>query len=141
MAARGHDDPDRRLFADQLKAVRAQAGLSRDELGARIGYSGSTIASIESMHRTPTDDQARRLDNTFGLPGIFEREAERLRRVSFPAAFRPFAGYEAEAVALRWFEHSLVPGLLQTEDYARAVLERHPNTTGEEVSERVAARL
>lgn len=46
-----------------------------------------------------------------------------------------------EAVALRWFEHSLVPGLLQTEDYARAVLKRHPKTTNEQVDERVAARL
>lgn len=141
MTAPGRDDPDRRLFADQLKAMRAQAGLSRDELGARIGYSGSTIASIEAMHRSPTDDQARRLDQTFGLPGIFEREAARLRKVSFPVAFRPFTVHEEEATELYVFEHSLVPGLLQSEDYAHAILATHPNTTDEEVSDRVAARL
>lgn len=42
------EDPDRRLFADQLKAMREQAGMSRDELGRQIGYTGSTIANIEN---------------------------------------------------------------------------------------------
>jgi hypothetical protein len=58
-----------------------------------------------------------------------------------PAEFRAFAEYESEATSLWLFEHSLIPGLLQTEDYARAVLERHPHVTPEEVAERVSARL
>ena len=56
---------------------------------------------------------------------------------AFPAALREFAAYEADAVALWTFEHVLVPGLLQTEEYARAVLERHPHVTSEQVTERV----
>jgi hypothetical protein len=55
--------------------------------------------------------------------------------------FKPFADYEAEAVALWLFEHTYIPGLLQTEDYARSVLERHPHVTSDEVTERVAARI
>lgn len=110
------EDPDRRLFADQLKAMREHAGLSRDELGRQIGYTGSTIANIETMYRAPTPDQARRLDAAFGLPGIFERTEERLHGVPFSAGFRPFQPYEAEAVELRLFQHTLLPGLLQTED-------------------------
>jgi transcriptional regulator with XRE-family HTH domain len=141
VVAPGREDPDRRLFADQLKAMREHAGLSRDELGKQIGYTGSTIANIETMYRAATPDQARRLDAAFGLPGIFTRIEERLHGVPFSAGFRPFQPYEAEAVALRLFEHSLIPGLLQTEGYARAVLETHPNTTDDEVDERVAARL
>jgi transcriptional regulator with XRE-family HTH domain len=137
----GRDDPDRRLFAEQLRAMREQRGWSRDDLGALINNTGSTIANIETMYRAPTPDQARRLDAAFGLPGIFERIEERLHGVPFSAGFRPFQPYEAEAVALYLFEHSLIPGLLQTEDYARAVLETHPNTTEDEVNERVAARL
>jgi hypothetical protein len=58
-----------------------------------------------------------------------------------PPSLREFATYEAEAVALWTFEHTLVPGLLQTGEYARAVLERHPHVTAEQVTERVAARL
>lgn len=141
MAPSGRDDPDRALFAEELRAMRKHAGLTREELGDRIGYSGSTIGSIESMHRVPTRDQARRLDEAFGLPGIFARLEDRLHGVPFSAGFRPFHPYEAEAAALRMFQHVLIPGLLQTEDYARAILETHPNTSDEEVGERVTARL
>ena len=121
--------------------MREHAGLSRDELGKQIGYTGSTIANIETMYRAATADQARRLDAAFGLPGIFERIEERLHGVPFSAGFRPFQPHEAEAAELRLFQHTLLPGLLQTEDYARAVLSKHPNATAEEISERVAGRL
>jgi Domain of unknown function (DUF5753) len=65
----------------------------------------------------------------------------RLRNMPFPASFRSFAAHEAEAVALNTYQHSLVPGLLQTEDYARAILATRPNTTADEVAEQVRGRL
>ena len=71
----------------------------------------------------------------FDEPGTFARAEKRLRNVPFPASFRPFTVYEAEATALRWYEHALVPGLLQTEKYARAVLSTRPNTTEDEIDE------
>ncbi len=141
MSVPGREDPDRRLFAEQLKAMREHAGMSREELGRQIGYTASTVANIETMYRAATPDQARRFDTVFGLPGIFGRIEERLHGVPFSAGFRPFQPYEAEAIELRLFEHTLVPGLLQAEDYARAVLSKHPNVTEDEVNERVAARL
>jgi hypothetical protein len=58
-----------------------------------------------------------------------------------PSWFRPWAEIETVATQLRLFEHSLVPGLLQTEDYARAVLSAEPNTADPELAEFVAARL
>jgi hypothetical protein len=65
----------------------------------------------------------------------------RLRNLPFPASFRSFATYEAEAVALSTYQHSLIPGLLQSEDYARAILQTRPNTTPEEVEEQLRGRL
>jgi len=59
----------------------------------------------------------------------------------FPASFRSFAPHEAEATALYIFEHSLIPGLLQTEAYARAILETHPDVTEDVVIQRLAGRL
>jgi hypothetical protein len=59
----------------------------------------------------------------------------------FPASFRSFAPYEADAAILRTFEHSLVPGLLQTSDYARAVLSTRPNTSPDDIDALVTARL
>jgi transcriptional regulator with XRE-family HTH domain len=134
-------DPDRALFADELRAVRKQANLSRDELGAKVGYSGASIGMIESMHRAPPRGIGKRLDAEFGLPGTFDRIEERLRGIPFATAFRPFVPHEVAARTLRWFEHSLIPGLLQTEDYARAVLATKPNTTEDEINRLVSERL
>ena len=96
---------------------------------------------VEALHRVPTRDLAGHLDKAFGTPGTFTRLEGRLRDLPFPASFRPFAAYETEATALYVFEHSLVPGLLQTPGYARAVLATRPNTADDEVDNLVAARL
>jgi transcriptional regulator with XRE-family HTH domain len=128
-------------FADDLLAYREQAGLTREELGAQLNYSASLIAMIETRQRTPTRKLALLCDKVFGTPGTFERHEKRLRDVPFSSGFRPFSPYEAVAVSLRLFEHTLIPGLLQTEDYARAVLAVHPGTTPDEVDERLAARM
>jgi hypothetical protein len=72
---------------------------------------------IETERRTPSRDFAARCDEVFDTPGTFTRLEERLHDLPHPASFRPFAGYEAEARALRMFEHVLIPGLL----HARAI--------------------
>jgi hypothetical protein len=96
---------------------------------------------VEALHRVPTRDLAGHLDKAFGTPGTFTRLEGRLRDLPFPASFRPFAAYEAEAISLCVFQHSLVPGLLQTPAYARAVLATRPNTTDDELDNLVTARL
>jgi transcriptional regulator with XRE-family HTH domain len=137
-----HDPPlALRAFAEELRAFREQAGMSRDELAARVNYSSSLIAMIETARRTPTRRLAQLCDEVFGTPETFTRHEKRLRGVPFSAGFRPFEPYESEAVSLRLFEHTLVPGLLQTEAYARAILATHPNTSADEVEERLAARM
>ena len=128
-------------FADELRAQRELAGLSREELAAKLRFSASLVSMIETGHRTPSPDFAVRCDAAFSCPGTFARLEKRLRNVPFSSGFRPFQPYESEAVSLRLFEHVLVPGLLQTEQYARAVLETHPNTSEDVIQERVAARL
>jgi transcriptional regulator with XRE-family HTH domain len=129
------------LFTDEVKAAREQRGWSQADLAEKIPYSLSTISMVEALRRVPTRDLALHLDKAFGTPGTFARLEARLRDLPFPASFRPFAAYEAEATALYVFEHSLVPGLLQTPEYARAVLATRPNTAEDEVDNLVAARL
>ena len=129
------------LFADEMKAAREQRGWSQADLADQIPYSLSTISMVEALHRAPTRDLARHLDKAFGTPGTFTRLEARLRDLPFPASFRPFAAYEAEATALYVFEHSLIPGLLQTPEYARAVLATRPNTAEDEIDNLVEARL
>jgi hypothetical protein len=64
-----------------------------------------------------------------------------MRGVPFSAGFRPFHRYEAEARTIRTFQHSLIPGLFQTEAYARALTEAYPETSEHDVKERVDARM
>jgi transcriptional regulator with XRE-family HTH domain len=129
------------LFVDEMKAAREQRGWSQAELADRAGYSESAVAMVETYQRPPTKTFAKAMDRAFGTPGTFERLELRLSNVPFPAAFRSFAPHEAEATALRMFEHSLIPGLLQTQDYARAVLETKPNASESVIDGDVSARL
>jgi transcriptional regulator with XRE-family HTH domain len=135
------EDPDRRHFARLLKAFREARGLSRAELGALAGYSESTIKSFETGQRAVYEYHARHFDDAFGLDDVFVHEASRFGKAGYSAAYGAFIDVMAEADDLYWFEHSLVPGLFQTEGYARAITEIHPGTTREQVDERVAARL
>jgi hypothetical protein len=114
------------------------------ELGALVPCDKSVVSRIEAGLVQADEAFARACDVAFGhLDGFFMRFWKDCQTwgAAFPAAFREFAAYEAEAVTIWTFQHSLVPGLLQTEGYARAVLERHPNVTTEQVAERLAARL
>ena len=143
MAAR-RGDADRSalaLFADEMRAARDRAGLTQDELAARVNYSATLIAMVEGLKRVPQADLATRLDEALGYPGTFARLQERLRVLPFPASFRPFAAFEEIATSLRTFEHALIPGLLQTADYARAVLGTRPNTTLDQLDDMMSARM
>src|SRR5580700_3083653 len=138
-------------FADELRAHRAAHGWTQADVAAKTTYSESLIAQVETCRKAATTELARALDRLFrtpgfteddgGAPGTFGRLVARLRNLPFPASFRSFAPHEAEATALYIFEHSLVPGLLQTEAYARAILETHPDVTEDVVNERLAGRL
>jgi transcriptional regulator with XRE-family HTH domain len=132
------------FFGSEVRRAREAAGMPQAELGALVPCDKSVVSRIEAGLTQPDEPFARACDAAFvHLDGFFTRFWRDCQTwgVAFPPAFAEFAAYEAEALALRWFEHSLVPGLLQTEDYARAVLERHPNVTDDQVAERVVARL
>jgi transcriptional regulator with XRE-family HTH domain len=129
------------LFAAELQAARAKAGLSQDELAGRINYSPSTVAMIENLKRVPRPEFAERCDQALGTTGTFARLQQHARTTALPSWFRQYAEIEAAASQLRLFEHAVIPGLLQTEAYARSVLASLPNTSEETVEQRVTARL
>jgi transcriptional regulator with XRE-family HTH domain len=129
------------LFVDEMKADRAQRKWSQAELARQAHCSESSIAMVESYQRPPTASLAKALDKAFGTSGTYARMERRLCNLPFPASFRSFAPHEAEAATLSMFEHSLVPGLLQTPEYARAVLETKPNASDDEVENLVSGRV
>ncbi|HMH91402.1 MAG TPA: Scr1 family TA system antitoxin-like transcriptional regulator, partial [Streptosporangiaceae bacterium] len=110
------------LFAAELSARRAELGLSQAELAQRLSYSESLVAMVENRRRAPTLEFAQRCDTVFGFPGTFARLQQNARKTPLPGWFRPYAEIEATATQLRSWQPAFVDGLLQTEDYARAVL-------------------
>jgi len=131
-------------FGSEVRRAREKAGMTGAELGELVPCDKATVSRIETGLLQPDEAFAVACDTAFPhLDGWFTRylTAHRTWGDGFPEEFAEFAVYEREAAELRTFDHALFPGLLQTEDYARAVLERHPNVTRELVTERVTARL
>ncbi|WP_051782505.1 MULTISPECIES: helix-turn-helix domain-containing protein [unclassified Streptomyces] len=142
---RPEDDPGSGVvtaFGQLLKLIRVAARMERAELGARLGYSASTIASYEQGRRIPQPDFIDRADDVLTAGGVLKTLKEEMARAQYPAFFRDAAGLEAKAVELHVFATLAVPGLLQTEEYARAVFAmRRPLLDDETVEQRVAARV
>jgi transcriptional regulator with XRE-family HTH domain len=127
----------RKRFSAELKAQRHAKGWTQVELGEKLGYSGSFVSDVERADRSPSEDFAKRCDDTFGLPGTFVRHWEDLQREVFPTWFAPITPIEREADKITGWELGAVPGLLQTEDYARALIKAGRPHDGEEAIERI----
>ncbi|MEU6116583.1 helix-turn-helix transcriptional regulator [Streptomyces sp. NPDC047117] len=130
------------VFGQQLKLCRLRAGMERSRLGSLTGYSASTIASFEQGRRIPPPKFIDTVDDVLDAGGVLKAGKEEVARAQYPAFFRDAARLEARAVALHVYATKAVPGLLQTEDYARAVFAMwRPLLDEETVDQRVAARL
>ncbi|MGV9322544.1 helix-turn-helix domain-containing protein [Streptomyces sp. NPDC003660] len=130
------------VFGRLLKRLRVQAGLDRAELGCRTGYSAATIASYEVGRRIPNAKFIRQADEVLDAGGMLADFIEDMERAQYPAFFQDAAKLEKQAVALHVFAVQAVPGLLQTEDYARAVFTMwRPVLSAETIEQRVTARL
>lgn len=136
-----------RVFGAMLRHYRTAAGLTPEELGARIYLSASQIRKVEDGTRTPTEtlvqacESLPELDTHGALTTLREILKDHLRHRAYPGWFQAWPDHESHARRLRDFELAVVPGLLQTEAYARAILSTRVGATKEELDEAVAARL
>ncbi|MCP9986096.1 helix-turn-helix domain-containing protein [Streptomyces sudanensis] len=131
-----------RVFGRQLKRFRLRAGLERPEFGAVTGYSVSTIAAYEQGRRVPPPRFIDQADEVLDAGGVLQEMKEEVARAQYPAFFRDVARLEGEAVELHVYANQAVPGLLQTEEYARAVFGMwRPLLDKEVIDQRVTARL
>jgi transcriptional regulator with XRE-family HTH domain len=126
---------------EELRFCRTSRGLSQDEFGRKIGYSGSHVSSVETSQRPPTNEYMEKIDEAFQTGGTYERMLTKLAKLdNTPIWLREWIEIEREAAALRWYEPAYVPGLLQTERYAQASL-RSGRLSVAESDQRVASRL
>ncbi|WP_434593030.1 DUF5753 domain-containing protein [Streptomyces sp. A5-4] len=116
--------------------------MTREELGAAANYSSATVKSMEQGVRMPTPRLLDTADALFSANGKLSAAKEYLKREKFPARAQDFMLQEQEAMSLWWYEVALIPGLLQTEAYARALIgNRYPPLDEETVEGRIAARV
>jgi transcriptional regulator with XRE-family HTH domain len=135
------------VFGGMLRRYRVKAGMSLEQLGALVYLSDDMVGKIENGQRVPTEKFAVACDavaelNTGGtLTELRELLKDYLKQRAYPGWFARWPDKEAEAKTLRWFEPLLVPGLLQTEDYARAVIRTRVGATDDEIADLVTARM
>ncbi|MBQ0886752.1 helix-turn-helix transcriptional regulator [Streptomyces sp. RM72] len=131
------------FFGTELKRRRDDAGITQVELGSRVFVSGGYIGQFEQAIRKPQLDVAQRIDEALQTDGIFERLCRKL--IDDPRYADYFAGVvelERLATTVGDFEPTVIPGLLQTPGYARALtLATHPFAADEFIEDRVAARV
>ncbi|MDK1473068.1 helix-turn-helix transcriptional regulator [Streptomyces sp. 549] len=132
----------RALLGAELRFQREQAGLSQEELGRPLFVSGSFIGQLEAGTRRMQPEYATRLDDTLNTGGFFARNCAAATTSRYPDHFAEAAEAEAVAQSIKEYAPLLIPGLLQTEGYARAVFRAYQPTAPEEtIDELVAARL
>lgn len=135
------EEPTADLIRTQLRRMRMSANLSQEEFGRMVHYSASMVSAVETGTRpldraflARADEVLRSGDLLVALLRIAERDRE-------PSWFRPWLEAERAARQLRYFNPALVPGLFQTENYARAVLRFNDTFSEAEVERKLAARL
>ncbi|MBM9507829.1 helix-turn-helix domain-containing protein [Actinacidiphila acididurans] len=131
-----------KTFGAVVQALREFHGMSREELGLHVRLSKHTIASIEYGRRMPDVGFAERADAVLGGTGALPKAVGYLaRQPGLAAWFRQWARLEAHAITLYTYDCRVVPGLLQTEAYARALFEeRLPPLSDEEIESQWEAR-
>ncbi|WP_099127690.1 helix-turn-helix domain-containing protein [Streptomyces sp. ScaeMP-e48] len=131
------------LFGTRVRKLREAAGLTQTEVGARTHVVGSRITQIErATGAKPTLELTRALDRELIADDLLIDLWPYVYREAYPDWSQAFIAYSARAAVIRQYSSHAVPGLLQTPEYARALLSMgHSLRDAEHLEERVAARL
>ncbi|MFD3549231.1 Scr1 family TA system antitoxin-like transcriptional regulator [Streptomyces sp. NPDC058655] len=125
-------------YGSELRRLREDAGLKQGQLGEIVFCTASLVGQVETARKVPTRDFSERVDAALGTGGVFSRLAGLVLRSQLPTWFQAYAEMEAKAAYISTFQAQLVYGLLQTPEYARALL---GVDRPRQVDELVAARM
>ncbi|MEU0955663.1 helix-turn-helix transcriptional regulator [Streptomyces niveus] len=132
-----------KLVGSLVALFREAAGLTQRQLAERACVHTETIASLEQGRRLLKPDLAILLDQVLLTKGALETAVENMPEIDrYPTWAAAFIDQEQEAIAISSYQNQVVPGLLQTESYARAVFRSRVPAFGEdEINTRVAGRI
>ncbi|GAA0685121.1 helix-turn-helix transcriptional regulator [Streptomyces cellulosae] len=126
----------------QLKLRREAVGLRVPEFAVAVGYGEDLVYKIESGKRIPRPEYLDTADEVLRAGGLVAAMKEDVRKVRYPKKVRDLAQMEARAVELQLYDPLHIHGLLQTPEYARALLSmRRPAYSAEEVERFASARV
>ncbi|MDQ0986404.1 helix-turn-helix transcriptional regulator [Streptomyces sp. V2I9] len=126
----------------QIKLWRESAGLRAAELGTAIGYSENLVFKVEGGRRIPKPEFLDRTDAAVGANGKISAMKKDVEEARYPRKVRDLAKLEAEAVEIGAYAGEVIHGLLQTEEYARALYaQRRPAYAEDDIERLVAARM
>ena len=128
-------------FGRQMKKERLARGWTLRQLAAKTGVNFSHLGRIENGHRPPTESVALACDRVFPERRGWFAEYYQESRTWMPPGFRDWPEYENKATRLSEWSPGIITGLLQSQDYARALLAVHPGVTSEVVAARLANRM
>ncbi|PWR15295.1 DNA-binding protein [Micromonospora sicca] len=134
-------EPTAELIRAQLRRLRMNAELSQEEFGKLVHFSGSQVSAVELGQRPLDRFLLKRADEVLGTGGLLTSLLKLAERDGQPSWFRPWLEAERQAQQLRCYQPSLVPGLLQTENYARAIIRTDAMLGDDEVEKRLAVRM
>ncbi|MEV6027646.1 helix-turn-helix transcriptional regulator [Streptomyces sp. NPDC052036] len=137
----GRSQEPRKRFAEELRLLRTERGDSLRKLGEVLGWDWSLFGKMESGQTLGSPEVVQALDQHYGTPGLLLALWELAvgDPTQFKEQYRRYMMLEAEAVSLWQFSVSIIPGLLQTEGYAREVLALG-GAKGKELDQQVEAR-
>ncbi|MBB4986131.1 MULTISPECIES: helix-turn-helix domain-containing protein [Streptomyces] len=131
-----------KAFGALLRFYREQAGISQEALGRKTGYSKSQVAMIERGERRAKGNFVQIADELLGAQGALLTVAKEVTASAVAAWFEDYLDEEAKAAGIYSYENHLIPGLLQTPEYARAVFGcASPPWEDDELNAMVAARM
>lgn len=128
-------------FGQLLRRLRDEHGWTQDELGERLGCSGTHISAVETGRRPPTTRFMKSADQVFGTGDKFERQGRAVRHTALLEGFPEYVGHEGRAAEIRLYEVGVIPGLLQTPEYASVLGDstvKRGVTSPDQADERIA---
>ncbi|MFJ1924407.1 MULTISPECIES: Scr1 family TA system antitoxin-like transcriptional regulator [unclassified Streptomyces] len=131
----------RHYFGSEQRRHRERAGLSLVQLAEIVNSSKSTLARIETADLMPPPDIPNRLDKAFGTDDRFHGLYELARHEIHPDQYKRYMDFESRAEVIEQYGAQALPGLFQTEEYARTFLRCQEDLSAEQVEERVTARM
>ncbi|MDI3405780.1 helix-turn-helix domain-containing protein [Streptomyces cavernicola] len=144
MANRNELDPEKSpsaAFGLLLRRLRDEKGWTQDELAERIGCSGTHISAVETGRRPPTTQFAASADKALGSGDKLVRQSRAVRYTALLEGSSEYIAHESRAAEVRLYEVGVIPGILQTPEYASTLTARaveRGSITSEQGEERLS---